>query len=310
MRLIAMHDYIWKKIPTPKWEPVSFAATCVHEDNLYLCGGWNPITNSFNSQVWKTNHNFQWENIFAKSPWSPRNGHSLTFFKDKLYLIGGFNYKSKYLNEVWTLNLDNPGRERKWIQHSIPWEGREGHKAIIFRDSLWIYGGITKSGIKNDIWSSKNGIDWEGDFEIPPWSPRCFHTIQLYNNKLWLIAGSSSIRTNNDMYVSTNGINWKEYDSDLPFSPRFGSGAAVFDDKIWLIGGSDGEERKFNNDVWWFTEENKWNKLPIESPWTPRWGFNCVNVQNNVLTLLCGGVRNLDRKYSAFADGWALYKIL
>ncbi len=303
-----MENYCWKVVETPKWEPVSFAASCVDDNVLYMSGGWNPTTNTFTSQVWTCNFDFQWQNHSTKDGWSPRNGHSLTKFKDRLYLIGGFNYGSKYLQDIWVLNLDEEKEEWNCIQESPPWEGREGHQTLAFRDSLWIFGGITESGVKNDIWYSKDGVNWEEKFEIPPWSPRCFHNVLLYNNKIWLITGSSSDGAKNDMYFSKNGENWQLFDGTLPFTPRFGSGVAVIDDKIWLIGGSDAKESEFYKDIWWFTEKEGWNELYIDTPWNPRWGFNCLQVYKGNLILLCGGVRFPDRKYSAYADGWALVK--
>ena len=303
-----MNDYKWKETMTPNWDPVSFAASCIYKKSQIFTGGWNPIDNLFNSNLWKQDKQDHWEKMPIKNSFNPRNGHSLSFFKDRVYLIGGFNYESKYLRDIWVLDLDNSIIEWKCIQDSPPWEGREGHQALVFQNSLWVFGGITKSGVRNDIWASKDGINWEGDFETPPWSPRCFHNIHLYNNKIWLIAGSSTDGANNDMHVSKNGKNWELYDATLPFTPRFGSGVTIFDDRIWLFGGSDAKESEFFNDIWWFSEKEGWNELHINTPWKPRWGFNCVQSYLGNINLLCGGVRFPDRKYSAYADGWVLQK--
>ena len=302
-----MSNYTWEKNITPKWEPVSFSAACIYEDTLFFSGGWNPLTNIFSSQFWRCNRDFQWKSLPTINTWDPRNGHSLTKFHNKLVLTGGFNYSKKFLGDVWVLNPANSIEEWECILPIAPWSGREGHKTIVFRDSLWIYGGVSSSGTNNDIWVSKDGINWEEVASSSSWSRRCFHNVQIYNDKLWLIAGSSTTEiANNDMYVSSNGIDWDLFDGNLPISPRLGSGVTVFDNKLWLIGGSNANEQHFYNDVWWFTEKEGWNQLLIDTPWKPRWGFNCVNVFNDKLVILCGGVRFPDRKYSAYTDGWVL----
>lgn len=272
-----MSTHKWKKIYTPKWELVSFAASCIYKNNLYLSGGWNPLTNTLSSQFWKCDSDFNWINIENQNPFSPRNGHTMTKFHDRIYIIGGFNYEFRFLEDVWVLN---PKSSEGWkcILSSAPWDSREGHQTVVFRDSLWIFGGKTISGALNDIWTSQDGINWEEAVPSSPWSRRCFHNVQLYNGKLWLIAGSSSTDfANHDMYVSKNGIEWELYDNNLPFTPRFGSGGVVFDNKLWLIGGSSAKELEFYNDIWWFTEKDEWNKFSVVSPWKPRWGFNCVD---------------------------------
>ena len=304
-----MKNYSWNELETPDWEPVSFAASCVYEDTLYFSGGWNPLTNSFNSQFWKMNEHNKWENMEQADIWSPRNGHSFTKFNGELWLIGGFNYESRYLGDIWKFNPQDSSDKWICISQTNPWEGREGHSTISYQNSLWIFGGITSSGVKNDIWTSKDGISWEGSFETPPWSSRCFHNVIKYMDKLWLIAGSAQEGALNDMYKSTNGYEWELVDDNLPFSKRFGAGCCVFDNKLWIVGGSDSKEREFTNDVWVFTEENGWSEVKIVSPWTPRWSFNTLQNYTNFLVLLCGGVRFTDRKYSAYSDGWVLTKI-
>ena len=307
--MIEMSDYIWRKIKTPNWEPVSFASSCIYEKNLYLSGGWNPLTNALSSQFWKCDSDFNWEKIVNQNHFNPRNGHTMTKYNDRIYIIGGFNYKSRFLEDVWILNPNELSEGWKCILPNAPWDSREGHKTIVFRDSLWIFGGKTLSRALNDIWISRDGINWEEAAPSSPWSRRCFHNVQLYNDKLWLIAGSSTIEiANNDMFCSKNGVDWELHDEPPPFTPRFGGGVTVFDEKMWLIGGSDASEKQFYNDVWWFTEKEGWNQLGIDTPWTPRWGFNCVSVYNDNLVVLCGGVRYPDRKYSAFTDGWILQK--
>ncbi len=303
---LIMHNYSWRKIAVPNWEPVSFAASYLYEKELFLTGGWNPNTNTFNSDIWKCNKEFQWKQLANMNSWSPRNGHSVTTFNGKLFLIGGFNYQSRYLEDIWIFDPENSSNEWECLQKTNTWEGREGHVALVFKNSLWIFGGITSSGVKNDIWTTQDGIHWSENDEIAPWTPRCFHNVVIFHDKLCLFAGSAVEGAKNDMYISRNGSDWLQVEENLPFTPHFGSGVCVFDNRIWMVGGSDAKERDFTNEVWWFTEDDGWNQYMIETPWSPRWGFNCVNVYEDKMILLCGGVRYSDRKYSAFADGWIL----
>ncbi len=302
-----MNNYHWKRVQTPNWEPISFGATSVVEKNIYFTGGWNPLANSFNSDVWVGDPNFEWIKFASEKMWSPRNGHTLTKFHDKLILIGGFNYTNRCLNDVWIFDPKNPMLGWTCIVDDAPWEGREGHQSLVYHDFIWIFGGKVNSGISNEIWKSPDGIEWERVSENSLWEPRCFHNVVVYNNKLWLIGGSLSVdNAKNDVNVSDNGKDWKLVDEHLPFTPRFGSGAAVYDNKIWLIGGSDASESHFSNETWWYTQEEGWSKLAIESSWKPRWAFNCLSNFQNQILLICGGVRYQDRKYGAYSDSWVL----
>ncbi|MDH3343248.1 MAG: hypothetical protein OEM07_05955, partial [Gammaproteobacteria bacterium] len=230
-------------------------------EKLWLIGG-DDI--SLKNDVWSSSDGMNWVQQTASAAFSARKYHQVVTYNDgsgeKLWLIGGYDGALK--NDVWS---SSDGIN--WIQKtgSTEFSARLYHQLVNFNngdgDRLWLIGGYD-GALKNDVWSSSNGINWKQETANAAFSARKKHQVVNFNDgqgeKLWLIAGNDGA-FKNDVWSSSNGINWQLVTANAAFSARYSHQAVSFDngngEKLWLTGGDDGN---YKNDVWSSSDGKNW----------------------------------------------------
>jgi len=94
---------------------------------------------------------------------SERTGQAVVQYDDNLYLFGGRDEETgDLLNDLWVADLTPGGVQ--WILLSrdgyAPVPGRAFHSAVLYQDSIYIFGGEQEEGFGNDIWRYDIGRDW------------------------------------------------------------------------------------------------------------------------------------------------------
>ena len=185
---------------------------------------------------------------------------------------------------------------------SAPWSIRDSHGSVVFKDRMWLFGGIEGGGEfsgnygdlehKSDIWVSENGTDWQLVREDAPWRKRRSLAMVVFKNKIWLLGGLVQERyqeTKNDVWYSEDGEHWFEA-AVAPWSAREGHTVVVFQDKIWVMGGVDFFTKEYKNDVWYSEDGINWIETTPSAPWSPRYD-HAVAVLKNKMWLLGGLIR-------------------
>ncbi len=124
------------------------------KNKLWLIGGMDLKGNVFRD-VWVSENGKDWSLVTDNPLWSARQGHEVVVFKDKIWVVGRFNspLEGGGDNDIW---FSEDGVNWKKTKNNPPWEGREDHAAIVFKDKIWVLGGMTLDWLwKNDIWYSK-----------------------------------------------------------------------------------------------------------------------------------------------------------
>lgn len=101
------------------------------------------------------------------------------------------------------------------------------------------YFGDEKS-LKNDVWISENGKDWELATADAGWSPRAYHQSAVLNGKMYVFGGGNytpEYHAKNDVWVTEDGINWKQVTGTAPWHERIWFSSVVYRDCIWVMGG-------------------------------------------------------------------------
>ena len=98
----------------------------------------------------------------------------------------------------------------------------------------------------NDVWHSKDGINWTQTTASADWSGRRGHTSLVYDNKMWVLGGEDGTNRFNDVWYSTDGINWVQATGSADWSGLYNHTSLVYNNKIWVLGGNDGGR---SNDV-------------------------------------------------------------
>lgn len=243
---------------------------------------------------------YRWVKITLEAPFAPRDGAGALVYKDRMWLIGGWNNLDKAyfpracVNDVWSTAdgaawvMERPNTfGRPEFDAAREWEGRHTAGYVVFQGKMWIVGGDPLQGhYQNDVWNSADGRNWtQVNRGAPvPWGPRVlFHTL-VFGNKIWVMGGQTTPQFApaaeqfyNDIWNSEDGIHWNRVVPEGEhWCPRgLIGGQAVFKDRMWILGGGTYDtpavpERRFFNDVWSSPDGVSWECLVRQAPWHPR----------------------------------------
>ncbi len=171
---------------------------------------YNDVWSSVDGSTWILRSNPLWTASYPLNSapatwemWSARNGLQVVKHNngagDKLYLLGGYEYRAASQNDVW-ISSDGSNWDILNTSYNAPFSPRFNTKIIDFKpalgtDQLWLLGGKTRSGgLANDIWSTADGRTWslKVDNGITPWSARFGHNVFTFDNKLWILGGCAN----------------------------------------------------------------------------------------------------------------------
>jgi hypothetical protein len=198
------------------------------------------------------------------------------------------------------------------VEHA-PWAPRDSAMTFVFKDKMWILGGLNGNGVKagpehaveywtapyfNDIWSSDDGAHWahEGDGQ---WAPRRSMTVAEFKGRLWMMGGwTPKVGYTSDIWVSDDAVNWQKIVEQAPWPAREGHTLTVWQGKLWLMGGVNYDERHTYNDVWYSDDGVNWNQAP-DAPWSTRWDHAAAGFNGKLY--VTGG---MDLNKHTFNDVW------
>ena len=82
-------------------------------------------------------------------------------YKENIWVLGGWsNHPYKNWSDIW---YSKDGKDWKELQSKGPkWKGRHEHSAFVFKNKIWIAGGMTPP-LVNDVWSLRLPDDWSGE---------------------------------------------------------------------------------------------------------------------------------------------------
>jgi N-acetylneuraminic acid mutarotase len=240
------------------WSPRSSYAAVVHNDTLWILGGYGPgFTGAFLRDVWRSADGTHWSQATEAASWTARRYHAAVSFGGRIWILGGFSADGQR-NDVWATSDGVVWQE---VLAHAPWSPRAGLAAVVHDGRMWVLGGDEDSEgavvTRNDVWSTADGVTWVQATGAAPWEPRRTHTAVAYRGRIWIMGGRSSGRTDrffNDVWSSADGETWVRSTAAAPWRPRRGHTSVAFDGALWLIGGADAG---LLGDVWSF-------RLPVE----------------------------------------------
>ncbi len=198
---------------------------------------------------------------------------------------------------------------------SAPWHPRDSATGFVFKDRMWIMGGLNGEGLVDvndvvhywdarhfdDVWSSPDGVNWKQEVVHAPWLQRRSMSVVEFGGSLWMFGGWSPIAGYvNDVWKSEDGIRWKQVLESAPWPAREGQTAEVFQGKIWMMGGVNYDERSVKNDVWYSEDGMTWLQATATIPWGARWD-HATAVFNNKIFLSAG----MSLSKETFRDVWS-----
>lgn len=266
---------------------------------------------------------YQWVNVSKNTLFHPRDGAGALVFKDKMWLLGGWNaHDEAYFpkicsNEIWssldgeTWTLEKPNTFDGRFNPGLDWEGRHSAGYAVYRNRMWIVGGDAVQGHHQfDVWNSENGKKWRhvNPNHPVPWGPRTLHHTLMFKDKIWVMGGQTrfenisgdGVKKKNmlyhDIWNTSDGVNWTRIVPKSPFWTRRGmiSGSVVFNGRMYVLGGGTYHtpqhiHRTYFNDVWSSPDGVHWKRHTAAAPWKPRQYHSIAVFDDKILPAGTGG---------------------
>jgi hypothetical protein len=276
---------------------------------------------------------FEWTETNENAEWDARAGLQVVELQNRLYLMGGRTPldpatspafgASQIWGDVWT----SADLGRSWSRvletdDQGHWPARAYFQALTQGRHMYVIGGqnfvvipnpspegppfLSVSDFFNDVWRSRDGLNWEQMTDDAGWDGRAGLSAVSFKGKLWVMGGSVNddsaviggppVREYfNDVWVSENGKRWSQVTESAPWAPRAGAIVVVKNGYMWLIGGEDGftcdsgGDRcpPYFNDVWRTRDGENWELVTEEASWPSRPGHQVVVMHDHFV--LVGG---------------------
>ena len=128
-----------------------------------------------------------------------------------MYVMGGITHVPRHLcgrlacGEGYSLFLNDVWRSqtgRDWVQLTsmAPWRARSDFGMVVANGLLWLVGGrggdimdAEENPFFNDMWTSRDGVNWHLNTTSAPWSPRCCMNVEYYQQRLMVMGGQVKI---------------------------------------------------------------------------------------------------------------------
>jgi len=210
------------------------------------------------SKIVRTKDFKTWETLAEKSELPARVFYGATVFRDKIWLVGGYDGVN-YFNDIWN---SEDGVKWKRVVEKAAWSPRLVGTIVRFKNRLWLFGGGVIDGEKEinpdsnkEVWSSEDGINWTQEMKTnteKSWGWGA--TPVVFDGKLWLVGANRDGNFASAVLVSDDGVTWQS--QSAPWSPRGAVAAWVFGDKLFMTGGKYSYQKNgapvfvYSNDVW------------------------------------------------------------
>jgi len=199
---------------------------------------------------------------------------------------------SDFFNDVWrSVN----GKDWVRLTANAGWHGRAGLSSVVLNDEIYVLGGSFNDDSSivggpparvyfNDVWKSRDGVNWVPVNTNAPWAPRAGAAVVAKAGYMYLIGGEDGFLCDparpdrcppyfNDVWRSRDGANWELVTPSAAWSPRPGHQAVVLANLIYLFGGfglstDPADPFKPSNpmDVWVSRDGADWRQIS-DSPW-------------------------------------------
>ena len=228
--------------------------TVTFKEKLWNISGY--VENRLSNQISYSENGYRWTSV-PSPQFSAREGHDVTVFNGKLWLIGGDNHEHRlpaerhqdYMSDIWS-SADGIN----WVKEveSAPFAGRKNHSLVSHGNKLWLIGGRSHSQFLQDIWQSDDGVTWTKITENAPFETSSTINSESFSQKLWVFTTNLN---ETSIWSSSEGVNWVKESTNLPANKRRDHDTTVFNNQLWLSGGEE------HNDLWSSDDGKNWTEI-------------------------------------------------
>ena len=258
------------------WLPRDSQGEFVHDDHLWILGGWFSPTTTGPRDVWKSPDGARWTCTVEEAPWEYGDLPATLSYGGRMWVMGGRRMPgAANCNQVWS---SADGANWTLVNASAGWCPRVSPSFAVFRDRMWILAGTenfyedTGDTLKNDVWSSADGRDWRLETRRAEWPKRTHAQAAVFAGRLWILGGGAwRPRTipRNDVWCSEDGVRWTCVTGAAPWRPRIWFSVVVYRGCMWVLGGWNREDGNLG-DVWYSRDGAQWTEVKSSVIWSPR----------------------------------------
>jgi len=289
----------WVKVSEQAdWQARDSQGELVYKDKLWIMGGWFDSNHAPPRDVWSSADGKDWDKIAANAPWIHSDLPMTFVYADKMWVMGGW-YNGRLeghsaSNSIWS---SADGKDWKLEKKAANWSPRIAATVTEFKGKLWLMGGIENyyfgddKSLKNDVWVSENGKDWELATADAGWSPRAYHQSAVLNGKMYVFGGGNytpKYHAKNDVWVTEDGTNWDQVTEAAPWHERIWFSSVVYRDCIWVMGGWSNNPYKNWGDAWYSRDGINWTQYSPEISWPGRHEHSAFVFQDKIF--VAGGM--------------------
>lgn len=262
--------------PQADWQARDSQGEFVYDGHMWILGGWFAVKEPNPRDVWRSPDGLNWTRTVEVAPWEHSDLSVAMVHGGKMWFMGGRRLPgAENSNKVWS---STDGAQWTLESEAAGWCPRVSPCFAVFRDRMWVFGGTesfydhSEAMVKNDVWSSADGIEWKLETADAGWSRRAHAQTVVFDGKLWLFGGglwSPEHVARNDVWCSEDGVTWTQVTEAAPWDPRLWFSLVVYRDHMWVLGGWSKEHGNFG-DVWYSKNGRDWTELKSDVMWTAR----------------------------------------
>lgn len=223
---------------------------------IWSVGGINAYsTPNLSSDVWSSDNGKNWVSV-TSDKFSEREGHTLTVYDDKMWLIGGVDDSGTSLGEIY---FSTDGINWTMVTALSPTLLTPAfHSTVVFNDELY----VIRDGLDDHVavYSSVDGIEWSLATEQAFSNREDFKAV-VFENAIYVMGGRHLDTSFNEIWKSTDGIEWNLVvtNTDI-FSARYAHTATAHNGKVWVVGGVTGSYSETHIDFWHSENMEDWTE--------------------------------------------------
>ena len=285
----------WRGFPNlHSWRWRDGAGLLTKDGHLYLLGGWTGGAGGEN-EVWRSNNARDWTLINASAPWAGRHGAAWLVHGSQLIVASG-----DFIDDVWEssdgIRWRQLSRDAQFGRRYTPMGVSAGPLMLLMGGQVDpnepAYGGghfryaerdycpgkekCAVAGL-NDVWASRDGINWFEVSSRAPWRGRSLVQGGLFfKGRIYVVGGGLKAAIHNeaaetyiefsDVWSSADGREWRLETTDMGFTPRTHTTVVTSPNACYVVGGSVTLQTNVSNEVFFSTDCVHFQPIPDPSP--------------------------------------------
>ncbi len=262
------------------WQARDSQGEVVHNDRLWILGGWFDSFVAAPRDVWSSPDGKTWSLVTREAPWKHSDLSMSLAFNDRMWFLGGW-YNGRLEGheaggEVWS---SDDGANWQQATAKAPWGPRLAAATVVFQGKMWILGGTDdyyfgdEKSVKNDVWSSSDGQHWTLVNASAAWPARAYHQAVVLNDRIYVFGGGNYVpkyEERADVWSSPDGVKWEQVTAKAAWHPRLWFSSVVYRERMWVLGGWSNNPSQNWGDVWYSRDGKKWTQLRSNVIWKER----------------------------------------